>query len=102
MAKVRDMRMTAATLTPVPPDAHPIDHAPARRAARCACGKVLRQPATGRPRTSCSRLCRRRREIVRQREAWLRGWLERGLRGEVSAAELATAVSGLLEGLHVS
>jgi hypothetical protein len=36
---------------------------------------------------------------ARLRASWLRGWLEMGRRGEVSAAELAVEVERLLDDL---
>lgn len=50
------------------------------RPSRCLCGGALVQQPVGRPRTTCSPACRRRRDnlvrMLRRREQWLAQWLD--------------------------
>ena len=67
------------------------------RPSRCLCGGALVQQAVGRPRTTCSPVCRRRRDnlvrMLRRRERWLAQWLG-GAADHAATVQAVVALDG--------
>jgi len=68
-------------------------------ASRCPCGAALTQPATGRPRRTCSDACRRKldhlRRKRRRREAWRAEWLRLAAVGRITQTQARLEVAAL-------